>query len=119
MGKAHPRFCPVCGSARPRPAPLADNRMVLVRDRLCPDCGARYTPAVPLWQALLMFPLGLIGMGAGLALLYHYFLADHPPGTMVVNPFFSLVLVVAGGAGLVHGCVGLFRRSPQVVQGGP
>jgi hypothetical protein len=77
-------------------------------------------PPAPLWLVVLTFPLSLGLLGGGIAFLYHALLAQNPPGTTVVNPAFSIVMLVAGGAGLYAGCAGIFRRFlPARLPGAP
>jgi hypothetical protein len=57
-----------------------------------------------------MFPLSLGILAAGIAFLYHALLAQNPPGTTVVNPAFSILMLVAGGIGWYAGCAAVFRR---------
>jgi hypothetical protein len=57
-----------------------------------------------------MLLLSLSILAAALAFLHHALLAQHPPGTTVVNPAFSILMLVASGAGLYAGCAALFRR---------
>src|SRR5437867_814329 len=64
----------------------------------------------PLWLVVLMFPLSLGVIAAALAFLYHALVAHNPPGTTVVNPAFSLLMLVAGGVGFCAGCAAVFRR---------
>jgi hypothetical protein len=59
---------------------------------------------------VLIFPLSLGILVAAVAFLYHALLAQNPPGTTVVNPAFSLLMLVAGGVGLYAGCAAVFRR---------
>jgi hypothetical protein len=67
-------------------------------------------PPPPLWLVVLTFPLSLGILAAAVAFLYHAFLARNPPGTTVVNPAFSVMMLAAGGAGLYAGCAAAFRR---------
>jgi hypothetical protein len=57
-----------------------------------------------------MFPLSLGILAAAGAFLYHALLAPNPPGTTVVNPAFSVLMLVAGGVGLYGGCAEVGRR---------
>jgi hypothetical protein len=73
--------------------------------------SARPEPPAPLWLVLLVFPLSLGIVAAGVLFLYHALLADNPPGTTVVNPAFSVLMLVAGGVGLHQGCAAILRRT--------
>jgi hypothetical protein len=64
----------------------------------------------PLWLVVLMCPLSLGILAGGISFLYHALFAQNPPGTIVVNPVFSLLMLVAGGAGLYAGCLAVYRR---------
>jgi hypothetical protein len=67
-------------------------------------------PPAPLWLVVVTFPLSLGLLAAALVFLHHALLAPNPPGTAVVNPGFSLLMLVAGGVGLYAGCAAVFRR---------
>jgi hypothetical protein len=64
----------------------------------------------PLWQIVLTFPLSLGLLAAGVGFLIHALFIEKPPGTIVVNPGFSVIMMVAGGFGLYAGCRSVFRR---------
>jgi hypothetical protein len=70
----------------------------------------RSEPPPPLWLVVLTFPLSLGILAAAIMFLYHALLAQNPPGTTVVNPGFSILMLVAGGVGLYAGCGAVYRR---------
>jgi hypothetical protein len=67
----------------------------------------------------LIFPISLGIIAAGGAFLYHALVAHHPPGTPVVNPVFSLLMILAGGAGLYAGGAAVYRRILPAPPGTP
>lgn len=105
------RVCPLCGSSRFKQVRDEDVKGIpIVRDHICQECGARYTPPVALWQAVVLIACGLVGVVAGALLLYHRFFAAKPPGMVVVNPFYSVLMIAGGGFGLYYGLAVLYRR---------
>ncbi len=69
-----------------------------------------HEPPPPLWLVAVMLLLGLGILAAAVAFLYHAFFGHRPHGTPVVNPVFSVLMLVAGGAGLYAGGAAVFRR---------
>jgi hypothetical protein len=57
-----------------------------------------------------MFPLSLGILAAGLLFLCHWLFAEERPGSLYVNPGFSVIMMVAGGFGLYAGCLSVYRR---------
>jgi hypothetical protein len=74
------------------------------------EASTRSEPLPPLWLVVVMFPLSLGLIAAGLLFLHHALIAHNPPGTMVANPAFSILMLVAGGVGFYAGCAAVFRR---------
>jgi uncharacterized protein (DUF983 family) len=61
------KVCPSCGSGRfERVDPDAASGAALLNDRVCKDCGTRYTPTPPaaLPYFILLIGLGIIAAGA-------------------------------------------------------
>lgn len=74
------------------------------------DETTRREPPPALWLLVLIFPLSLGILAAGVAFLYHALFAEKPPGALVVNPAFSVLMLIAGCAGLYAVCVTVFRQ---------
>ena len=59
------RQCPKCDGRRYRRVrPQA--RVAFVMDRVCLDCGARYSPPTPTWAAVVFVTAGILLAGVGL-----------------------------------------------------
>ena len=68
--------CPQCGSAafkRVKP----DAELAFASDRVCKECGTRYTPPTPAWARMVFVGLGLVFLVVGVALGI-VFLTDEP-----------------------------------------
>ncbi len=70
-------ICPECGSKRTKEAHSGFNGkevFVIVRDRICKECGTEFTPPIPAWAPYLLviagcvIVLGIIGFGIGFIL---------------------------------------------------
>jgi hypothetical protein len=52
------KTCPECDGTNFRRVKPA-TRIAFTDDRVCRDCGSRYTPPTPLWAALVFIAIGL------------------------------------------------------------
>jgi hypothetical protein len=77
----HPTYpggltCPGCGSAAfKRVKPHSD--IAFAPDRVCTECGTRYTPPTPAWARMVFVAIGL-GFGIGGCVLGYVFLTEEP-----------------------------------------
>ncbi len=60
-------YCPKCGSARFKK--VAPPGLALVYDRLCKDCGTRYTPPTPNSLLAAQLPMGAVLILVGLGMI--------------------------------------------------
>jgi hypothetical protein len=112
------RICPACGgSAFRRVQP--ETRLAFVSDRICEDCGTRYTPLTPGWAALLFILAGLLALSLGGYHLMARWPLKWPPNTPLLrNPSLqvgsvTMALGVLGILAISHGCRSLLRGRQQ------
>ena len=85
--------CPSCNSDKfTRIAP--QSFVAFAKDRVCTQCGTRYTPPTPLWGAIVFMLLGVFFLGGGIGSL---FLQDNP------RVFPRIIGIVIGVSSLVLG----------------
>jgi hypothetical protein len=84
--------CPKCDSARHKKVD-PDWQPAIVNDRVCLDCGARYSPPPPEYLGIVIFVLALVSSIAGAIFLYRYFFERDAAW---VNPFWSLMMILFG-----------------------
>jgi hypothetical protein len=93
--------CPSCGGAEyttVRPTQL----IAFARDRICSECGTRYTPITPIWGSLALIGVGLILQAMGLLGIMLGLAGGRLSGAcelfLIVLGFFA---VLQGGKGLI------------------
>ncbi len=95
--------CPECGSSRSKEAPMRQGEIfVIVRDRICKECDARYRPPTPKWApfGLLIAGAAVLCGGGALALgVLSGGMAQQRMQALVVVP----ILIGFGAALLVYG----------------
>ena len=88
--------CPLCGSTICRTAPIKETDvLVIVRDRICCDCGNRYTPPVPVWT-----PVGLFVAGVSLVAFFAGMLYDSLVTRLVLDEHIQFSVIG------IFGCIG-------------
>jgi uncharacterized protein (DUF983 family) len=104
------KVCPSCGSGQfKRVEPDAGSGAALLNDRVCKDCGTRYTPVPP---AALPYFFLLVGVGviaAGCNSLYDFF-RNWRHGGWTISPFWSVVMILVGAVAVLYGVVTIYRR---------
>jgi hypothetical protein len=113
-------ICPRCRSSATRVAPAftARKRFAASPARLCLDCFAEFTPALPRWQGVVIMVLGLFASFAGVMLIYHTIFLAWRSGQPMINPLYTLAILGVGVFGLYSGVLGLLRR-PTVREATP
>lgn len=84
--------CPKCGSSGHRRVD-PDWQPAIVNDRLCRQCGTRYSPPPPVYIAPFVYVLGTFSTVAGIWFLFRFFLHDDAAW---VNPGWSALMVLVG-----------------------
>jgi hypothetical protein len=91
------RVCPCCGSSRVSIVREGrDDRFVILPDRRCQDCWARYTPPLPAGLAGLAACVGLLGIAAGAATFYDRYLVGRPRPGLPVTRVYPVMLLIGG-----------------------
>lgn len=99
--------CPKCGSLRfKRINP--DQEFALVNDRICGDCGTKFTPPVPHWMPIALGLMGCLVLGAGVYFLWRFVAKDD---AVSLTPAGLTLFFGSGIAGIVTGVVLWRRRS--------
>lgn len=94
------KVCPECQSASYRTALAEDtDGGTGVRDRICNQCGTRYTPPVRSWAAAWVLLLGLVVLVFNAAMLYDNYVSH----ILLFNTELSFDAALSCAAGLVVG----------------
>jgi hypothetical protein len=98
--------CPQCGSGkytRRRP----QGWVSFAWDRVCDECGNRYSPPTPLWGSVLFILTGVLLGGFGTITVLMRILTGHP--CTIPAGLFEGFLGVIGILALIQGARGLFN----------
>src|SRR3982751_5960584 len=90
----HPigRICPKCGSSRHKKVD-PDWQPAIINDRVCRECGTKYSPPPPAIIAPFVYVLGTFSTVAGVWFLYRFFFQND---SAWVNPGWSALMILTG-----------------------
>lgn len=99
------KICPKCGGTTYDKKAPGGFMPAFTMDRVCKNCGTRYTPPTPAWAAIVFIVIGaILALGAGLAILVSI---QAPKG---MPPACEIVLGLAGVACVIYGIKSFSQR---------
>jgi hypothetical protein len=96
------KVCPECGhdkyeKRRPK------GWVAFTDDRVCKECGTRYSPPTPLWAALVFIVGGLLLAGAGAIFFFVFVLSLRGGRFPAIDIALEVGIMVMGGLAAAHG----------------
>ena len=107
------KVCPECGSKRFRTA--IPHHMALDSDRVCKECGTRYTAPLPVWGPYVMLLSGIMFAGGAIGLEYDQHVS-HLLG-IKLYPWGAALMVVMGVYMIYLGMRWIIRGGDSFVTG--